>query len=265
MRTGMPAYSKTCTILGSDQKLPFTCPADTIFKLDMLPANLFTEHGAWTFRMASYLNDPRVLPEVTDSVKTVTLFEQAFELFLDLQYTGSGVSTPGLAMPLDQALRQLLPVSSSHVFSVTALFPGAVAGAAGLPAGADVAGGSVPQSKVALATNGRPGGLRQLDVESFDRRYSMLLSSMRWCCSGEQPIQNSDWVSWKIPEPEPFGTRGPDYAWVPPVIPHPDFCEQLTGKNAVFLESPNHPCTFTRSQPEEQALPGAMLPAESLA
>jgi hypothetical protein len=53
---------QTCTISGSDQKLPFVCPADTFMRLDALPPSLFLDHGAWSLRMASYLNDQRVRP-----------------------------------------------------------------------------------------------------------------------------------------------------------------------------------------------------------
>jgi hypothetical protein len=53
--------AQNCTISGSDQQIPFACPADTFtLKLLSLPAEAMVEHGAWTYRMAGFLEDERV-------------------------------------------------------------------------------------------------------------------------------------------------------------------------------------------------------------
>jgi hypothetical protein len=55
--------AQNCTISGSDQQIPFACPADTFtVKLLSLPAEAMVEHGAWTYRMAGFLEDERVRP-----------------------------------------------------------------------------------------------------------------------------------------------------------------------------------------------------------
>jgi hypothetical protein len=74
-------------------------------------------------------------------------------------------------------------------------------------------------------------------------------------CSGEQPIEDSSWVNWKFSDPVPFGERGAHFAWQAPNMSRPAFCDKLSGKNLEFLESPNHPCTFTKPHWSEPVLP----------
>jgi hypothetical protein len=90
-------------------------------------------------------------------------------------------------------------------------------------------------------------------AKKLDDTIFMLFSDKKWCCSGEQPMENSH-LEWPYALPGRLQERSPPVGAVKaPPAPHPlpvyrrpDFCDSIQADqhNARFLSYSNHPCTY---------------------
>jgi hypothetical protein len=126
----------------------------------------------------------QVPAEVTNSIKSLQLFDKQFELFLDfqvaLQFPALPHAGPDLGTPLARVWSEIAPVASSaRVLYFSSLFPGAVVDASAERAD--------PKSAVSLPNavslgSARPADVGALAARMFDHQFKRLFVSTTWCC-----------------------------------------------------------------------------------